>query len=99
MADTERPEDGRIAIRAYRWDGDLRAFESWFGEPCPVDSGERISVPTGEPGRWLRVWVGSWVVRHADRNFVMIDPFFSHYFRPADVNPLPVENCGQEKTK
>lgn len=85
----ERPSDGRIAIRAYRWNGDLRAFEAWFGEKCPVDSGGQVSVPSGEPGRWLRVWCGSWVVKHHARNYAIPDQFFGAFFRPADVQPVP----------
>lgn len=58
---------------AFQWIGDLDAFEQWYGARCPVDFGGQISVPTGEPGRYLRVWCDSWIIRRGERCDVLSD--------------------------
>ncbi len=62
-----------VHLDAFQWDGDMRAFEAWFGASCPVDFKDRISVPNGQPGRWLSVWCGSWVLRIEGRCWAIPD--------------------------
>lgn len=90
-----------VHLDAYRWDGDQRAFEAWFGEPCPVDFGEQISVPSGRQGHYLRVWLGSWILRNADRCWAIPDDLkhelFDLWSEPLHQGPCRCD-CGAEKT-
>lgn len=67
---------------AFQWTGDLIAFERWFGERLAVDFGGQISVPVHKSeegkwfGPWLRVWCGSWVIRHEGRNHTVTDAVY-----------------------
>lgn len=71
--DTPHVERGP-GFEAFRWTGDQRTFEAAFGQTCPVDAGEKLSVPSGTPGQFLRVWCGSWVIRRKDgKCFVLSD--------------------------
>lgn len=74
---------------AFQWKGDRRAFEDWFGAVCPIDGGERISVPTNsDRSAWLRVWVGSWIIRHEGECYCVTDAVYRNFIAP---NSTPEE--------
>lgn len=96
------PTDANVergpGFEAFRWTGDLKAFEAAFGAVCAVDAGEKLSVPNGV-GQYLRVWCGSWVIRRKDGEcFVLADKHYRyaqeewHAFTPYGTAVLGVGN-------
>lgn len=87
-------------FEAFRWTGHLRSFEAEFGQTCSVDFGEKLSVPSGVQGQYLRVWCGSWVIRRKDgKCFVLSDDNYRyaqeewHAFTPYGTAVLGVGNA------